>query len=176
MRLCCLLAKICKADKAELFSIFNRILNHLEKQKLETAVVERSVLSKAVEECTTQEAGEETADILNVIRLVKCAVPQHIFYSTRKRPVRRRRTSWMSSGWLNAQCRNKYFTHHTGGRRGDGGHLECHQVDWMRSAAANILLTTQEAGEEYRYPIRFVKCAMPHIIPFRDGLQRPWCR
>ena len=76
-----------------MFSIFNRILNHLEKQKLETAVVERSVLSKAVEECTTQEAGEETADILNVIRLVKCAVPQHIFYSPLRRPARRRRTS-----------------------------------------------------------------------------------
>jgi hypothetical protein len=45
-----------------------RILSHLEKQKLSTAVVDKAALSRAVEECTTQEAGEETKDILNLIR------------------------------------------------------------------------------------------------------------
>jgi hypothetical protein len=47
---------------------FCRILSHLEKQKLSTAVVDKTALSRAVEECTTQEAGEETKDILNLIR------------------------------------------------------------------------------------------------------------
>jgi hypothetical protein len=52
-----------------------RILSHLEKQKLSTAVVDKTALSRAVEECTTQEAGEETKDILNLIRSDTRCIP-----------------------------------------------------------------------------------------------------
>jgi hypothetical protein len=33
-------------------------------------VVDRAAVSRAVEECSTQEAGQETADIFNIIRSV----------------------------------------------------------------------------------------------------------
>ena len=45
-----------------------RILFQVQKEKLETAVIDRSILEKAVNECTAEGGADENKNLLNIIK------------------------------------------------------------------------------------------------------------
>ena len=51
---------------ADMFSL--RILFQVQKEKLETAVIDRSILEKAVNECTAEGGADENKNLLNIIK------------------------------------------------------------------------------------------------------------
>jgi hypothetical protein len=60
--------------------VYIRILFQVQKQKLETAVIDKGILETAVAECTADGGADENKNLLNIIKLV--------WYSFYTNPVR----------------------------------------------------------------------------------------
>eukprot|EP00088_Acartia_fossae_P068060 TRINITY_DN8562_c0_g1_i11.p1 TRINITY_DN8562_c0_g1~~TRINITY_DN8562_c0_g1_i11.p1 ORF type:complete len:542 (-),score=117.00 TRINITY_DN8562_c0_g1_i11:441-2066(-) len=61
----------------------DKILCHVQKQKLETAVISQDMVEKAVNECTTDEGADENKNILNTINTFE--VPRFTYSIDRKK-------------------------------------------------------------------------------------------